>query len=425
MLKNIFTRLTFTSYFSASSGIEVGFGLNRHGIIETDSDDGDAMKKPTSWLCWLCSVVLLGSFVSVLPTQSAFAAGCKVPKTYYKHVSCTAKRGYFLAVTDSGAPVALIDRKGKQKVDLRRYKQVATYQISEGLMPVQRGNKLGYVNMYGKEVIPTRYDILRNEVGSAGWARAARNGRIVVKKNGKYGVITTTNRVIVPFSSKYAMIEDYRSGKTVAKLHGNEQVMLDKNGRKIQNLQATNKSVTRNNRNEASRQQMNRKQSAQAAKQANTIKAKAKQKATQSAAANKQQARQRQTPPPAPKVNVIVPLTEQYIPIMRVAKRQGKWGFVDMSNKVMIQFIFDDARAFSQGIAGVKQDDKWGFIDLAGNLVIDFKFTHDDSLNRGQDYYLGKPSFTFMKGKAWVGYTDTGERRCIDLQGDDVVCDEL
>lgn len=349
-------------------------------------------------------------------------------------MSCTAKQGYFLAVTDLGAPVALIDRKGKQKVDLRRYKQVATYQISEGLMPVQRGNKLGYVNMQGKEVIPTRYDILRNEVGLSGWARAARNGRIVVKKNGKYGVITTTNRVIVPFSSKYAMIEDYRSGRAVAKLHGNEQVMLDKNGRKVQNLRAANKTATRNNRNDVSRQQTSRiKQAAKQTQQAANKRTnqKAKQNVKQGSnkvitAKVKQQARQRQVQaPPAPKVNVIVPLTEQYIPIMRVVKRQGKWGFVDMSNKVMIQFIFDDARAFSQGIAGVKQDDKWGFIDLAGNLVIDFKFTHDDSLNKGQDYYLGKPSFTFMKGKAWVGYTDTGERRCIDLQGDDVVCDEL
>ena len=52
--------------------------------------------------------------------SNAQAASCKIPKSYYKNVSCTASSGYFLAIKDFGAPVALINKHGKSVVDLSR-----------------------------------------------------------------------------------------------------------------------------------------------------------------------------------------------------------------------------------------------------------------------------------------------------------------
>ena len=69
---------------------------------------------------------------------SAHAASCKIPKSYYKNVSCTASSSYFLAIKDFGAPVALIDKKGKRVVDLSRYQKVDADKLSGGLLPVLR-----------------------------------------------------------------------------------------------------------------------------------------------------------------------------------------------------------------------------------------------------------------------------------------------
>ena len=143
--------------------------------------------------------------------SNAQAASCKIPKSYYKNVSCTASSGYFLAIKDFGAPVALIDKQGKSVVDLSRYQKVDADKISGGLLPVLRNGRVGYVNMQGRETIPAMYDMLKE---SQGWARPVSEGRIVVKQNGHYGVIDTANKTIVPFSAAISDIDDYRSGMT-------------------------------------------------------------------------------------------------------------------------------------------------------------------------------------------------------------------
>ncbi|BFM02759.1 hypothetical protein Psyaliredsea_14060 [Psychrobacter alimentarius] len=64
-------------------------------------------------------------------------------------------------------------------VDLSRYQKVDVNKLSGGLLPVQRNNRVGYLNMKGREVVPAMYDVLSE---SQGWARPVSDGRIVVKK---------------------------------------------------------------------------------------------------------------------------------------------------------------------------------------------------------------------------------------------------
>ena len=80
--------------------------------------------------------------------------------------------------------------------------------------------------------------------------------------------------------------------------------------------------------------------------------------------------------------------------------QDAKWGFLDTTGKVSIDFQFDDVRSFSQGLAAAQKGSKWGYIDTNGKAVIDFQF--DTAEN-------------FSEGAAFV--TKPNERLCIDAKG--------
>lgn len=82
---------------------------------------------------------------------------CTPPKSHYKHVSCTARTGVFLAVKDDGSPVALLDKKGNKTADLFAYQAVLASEFKSGLLPAQKNGKVGYINDKGKTVIAFDY----------------------------------------------------------------------------------------------------------------------------------------------------------------------------------------------------------------------------------------------------------------------------
>ena len=330
-----------------------------------------------SWLqpqlmryCFIASALVTALFI--LP--SAQAASCKIPKSYYKNVSCTASSGYFLAVKDFGAPVALINNQGKSLVDLSRYQKVDADKISSGLLPVMRNGHVGYLNMQGREVIPVMYDALSD---GQGWARPVSEGRIVVKQGGHYGVIDTANKTIVPFSASISDIDNYRGG--MARVRKNKAISwLDKNGN------------TKSDANNSANNQSPTKESA-----VNNI--------------DKINALEQKSAP-ASRFTTLQP-----------RQQDGKWGFIDDNNVTMITYSFDEAREFSEGLAGVLINGEWGFINLGGELVIPFGF--DINGANTDDNYQDKPSFVFVNSKAWIGNLKNGDKMCIDKEGTAVGCD--
>lgn len=54
--------------------------------------------------------------------------------------------------------------------------------------------------------------------------------------------------------------------------------------------------------------------------------------------------------------------------------KNGKWGFLDKKNKVVIKPTYEEARSFSNGMAAVKKDGKWGYINKENEVVIDYQF---------------------------------------------------
>jgi len=63
--------------------------------------------------------------------------------------------------------------------------------------------------------------------------------------------------------------------------------------------------------------------------------------------------------------------------ILFIWEKNGKYGFVDKTGRIVIQAKYDDAHYFNEGLADVKLGSKWGFIDKSGNNVI--KATFDET----------------------------------------------
>lgn len=336
---------------------------------------------PTKYLSFSSQAAMFAGLLygSLLTMPAAQAASCQLPKSYYKNVACTANRNYFLATKDFGAPVALIDKSGKPVANLSRYQSVAADKIAGGLMPVQRSSRVGYINLQGQEVIPTMYDRISN---GSGWARPVSEGRIVVKRAGDFGVIDTSNRTVFAFAGDVRNIEDYRSGTAQVKRRQGT-TSIDKNGNLI-----SMPSEPKPSPNEQ-------------IPSSNTLSASSEPNIT----------------PIKPQIPTAAPVTT-WTP----RKQDGRWGFIDDQEEIMINYSFDEVRPFSEQLAGVRIDDKWGFVNLGGRLVIPFQFADSDALDR--DNYHGVPAWVFKDGKAWVSTLKNGEKVCINTKGETVDCSD-
>ncbi len=328
--------------------------------------------------------------LSLCAIPMAYSASCNPPKTYYKNVSCTSDSRYYLATKDFGEPVALLDSKGKKVADLLNYQRVDASKIAEGFMPVQRNSRIGYVDMQGREVVPTRYDILGHQQG---WARAVSEGRIIVSSNGEYGIISTNNQIILPFSAQVSSIDNYHNGNARVIKNGASSV-VDKQGKAIANTKDNQQSNTTSAA--ASRQPV------------------ANQGVVNPSSNSKNS--NRELAALSNSASTAVPFTT-----LRPSQQDGKWGFVDDKNTIMITYAFDDVRPFSEGLAGVRIDNKWGFVNLGGELVIPFAF--EESTLTAIDNYKGVGAFVFKDEKAWTGTLPDGTKRCINKKGDAVSCE--
>lgn len=64
-----------------------------------------------------------------------------------------------------------------------------------------------------------------------------------------------------------------------------------------------------------------------------------------------------------------------------LSKKDGKYGFVNSKDEVVVDYIYDDAtEQNSYGYAAVKKDGKWGSIDTNGKVVIDPIYNLDNNI---------------------------------------------
>ena len=77
-------------------------------------------------------------------------------------------------------------------------------------------------------------------------------------------------------------------------------------------------------------------------------------------------------------------------------KRNGKWGFIDTTGSVVIDFKFDDALSFGQHMAAVKQNNLWGYISLSGQVVIEPAYLKVKSFSNGSAPVLTERGWQFI-----------------------------
>lgn len=297
----------------------------------------------------------------LLGLLTPLAYACTLPKSHYKNVSCTARSGIFLAIKDNGSPVALLDKKGNKTADLFAYDAVLGLEFRSGLLPALKNGKVGYINNKGKTIIDFNYDRINDNQ----WARGVRDERVIIKQDRGFGVLDTRGKVIVRPDKTIGHISDFSQGLATVTANGSTYT-IDKNGNRTQ--QAPNLSST---------PELTRSQGSL----------------------------------PNPNTLKLTP-----------RQQNGKWGFVDDKGVPMIIYTFDDVRAYSENLAGVRMGDNWGFIDKSGQLVIDFRFHKDGFiLDSTKNPELPEP-LIFKNGKAWIGNLNNGDKLCINSQGVNITC---
>jgi hypothetical protein len=67
--------------------------------------------------------------------------------------------------------------------------------------------------------------------------------------------------------------------------------------------------------------------------------------------------------------------------LARVAKN-GKFGFIDKTGEIIIDFVYEDVGHFSQGLAYyMNSEDRYGYIDKKGEIVISPKYDYAEEFN--------------------------------------------
>ena len=74
-------------------------------------------------------------------------------------------------------------------------------------------------------------------------------------------------------------------------------------------------------------------------------------------------------------------------------KKRGKWGYIDGYGKVIVPFEYEEVNNFSEGLASVRKDGKWGYINPKNEIVIPIEFTNKEVgffKNGGAEYYTDR-----------------------------------
>jgi hypothetical protein len=117
--------------------------------------------------------------------------------------------------------------------------------------------------------------------------------------------------------------------------------------------------------------------------------------------------------------------------MLQVRNMDYKYGFFDKNGNQAIEFKYDDANAFSDGIAWVKKDGKWGCIDKKGNTVIEFDYVWINDFNDGLAFVRKDNTHPmcidregnvvideFPQGLHWSNYLDFSEGlACVEMDG--------
>lgn len=305
-------------------------------------------------------MVAISLSILTLPVQ-AFEDYCTLPKTNYPIVYCTNDASIFFAMDNNHDPKAFLNSQGEVIIDLQIYDDIDFSGMRGGIFPVLKDGKVGYMSSEGLIVVPTIYDkVINNEhPQDEYWAKTVSDKRIIVSKNGKYGVIDIANKVIVPFDNPYNYITDYHEGRAAVRDKNGKWGFIDVDGVEVI----------------------------------------------------------------APQYDSLYDHERGYYGFWEglVGVKNGKkWGFITDSGKVAVPFIYDAVQPFSEGLAGVLKDGNWGFINGANETVIPFQFSDTNAIRTDMNH-VKADYFYFFYDEAKVAPINN-KSVCIDRSGQQVDC---
>lgn len=85
----------------------------------------------------------------------------------------------------------------------------------------------------------------------------------------------------------------------------------------------------------------------------------------------------------------------------------GKWGYINTSNKKVIDYQFDEAKGFVDGVAAVKVGDSWGLIDANGKYVVNPQYSYLRPIGNGRYAFAEKTNSTVSLSQTLYGMMDT------------------
>lgn len=262
------------------------------------------------------------------------------------------------------------------------------------MLPVQKGEFWGYVTPKGKYVVNPIYDN----------AFCLCDGRALVKKDGKFGYINAKGKVVIPII--YDQGTDFSEGKAFVVKKGGTPVCIDLSGKELFSINDDIECVWNYENGKAlsmgkdtmifldSRGKSHEKPFGKrdlfvwkgkngkygyVNKEGETI------------------------------IDYQFDMADDFHEGLACVKMGNSYGFIDKKGNYAINPQFAYARQFNDGLAAVKQGSDWGFIDKQGAVVINYEY--DDVSD-----FIGKYAFVLNWGK--VGIIDAKGKMTVQPQFD-------
>lgn len=267
---------------------------------------------------------------------------------------------------DVNKALTIRDNQNQIVAYLQDYDEVSA-QWQYGYMPVLKNNKVGYITFDGKQAIPPLYDNSHpyNDEADGFWANAVYEDRVVVRQNGRYGIIDIENNLILSFDNPYAFIGDIKENRAPIMLQAKsvdsgQWGFIDKNGKPV-------------------------------------------------------------IAPEYDALDSFATTPYGFYQGLTGVKKDSKWGFIDTSGKTIIPIIYDDIESFNNGLAGVRLGDKWGFINKLNQVVIPFNYS-ESKVIRNKDTFMGAHYFYFAEDSQAEVPASNGKITCINKSGIEEIC---
>ena len=103
---------------------------------------------------------------------------------------------------------------------------------------------------------------------------------------------------------------------------------------------------------------------------------------------------------------------EEFSESMAVVRKDGRYGYIDVSGRLVIPAKYQDAGAFSAGLAPVCLYGKYGYVDKSGEMVVPFKYSYAYPFSEGLAAVElnGKVAYIGPDGKTIIPYMlDSGK----------------